>query len=328
MPRNATCYEVLIASPGDVLAERQIVVECIEDWNSAHSIPTGIILQPRRWELDSTPEMAERPQDAINRQIVDSSDILIGVFWHRLGAPTGVSESGTVEEISRLVAAGKPVSLYFSQSPVPINLEQDQLAALRAYKSRMSSTALYFEFENPEILRRLVSRHLATRMHQLARTPEGGRIAELEAALLRIHQKVRDREVAPEQVENLKRIAYDCAKGAVTIQKLDQDPEAVKYAQQLFNALEVAGWTPSFAPGRVIGGMPIGLKLHVISTAKLEITSGAEATPLIPPSSPVFYGQALKNSLEAVGIAVDHFEVTSGPPVPRDSVYLAIGHKP
>lgn len=56
MPRDARCYDVLIASPSDAQAERQIIAECIEDWNSQHSRATGVIIQPRRWEFDAMPE--------------------------------------------------------------------------------------------------------------------------------------------------------------------------------------------------------------------------------------------------------------------------------
>jgi hypothetical protein len=171
MPRNARCFDVLIASPSDVQAERQVISECIEDWNSQHSRATGTIIQPRRWELDAMPETGARPQSFINRQIVDVSDMLIGVFWSRLGSPSGVAASGTVEEINRLVDAGKPVALYFSKVPLPYDHDQTQLAAVQEYKKRIQQTALYFEFPDREQLRRLVSLHLGQRMHELAGTP-------------------------------------------------------------------------------------------------------------------------------------------------------------
>jgi hypothetical protein len=66
MPRNSTVYEVLIASPGDVVSERVVVAEVVEDWNAAHAKHLGIMLQSRRWELDSRPELGERPQAIIN----------------------------------------------------------------------------------------------------------------------------------------------------------------------------------------------------------------------------------------------------------------------
>jgi hypothetical protein len=187
MPRNARCYDVLIASPGDVQAERQIVVECIEDWNAINSRATGVILQPRRWEFDATPETGGRPQSFINRQIVDTSDLLIGIFWSRLGSPSGVTTSGTVEEIDRLVAAGKPVALYFSTLALPYEHNGEQLAALLAYKATIAKTALFFEFSSHENLRRLVSLHLGQRMHNLAGTPfEPPAKTRTETAALRI----------------------------------------------------------------------------------------------------------------------------------------------
>jgi len=47
-------------------------------------------------------------------QMVSKCDILVGMFRTRLGTSMCAAESGTVEEISQFVAAGKPALLYFS----------------------------------------------------------------------------------------------------------------------------------------------------------------------------------------------------------------------
>ena len=39
------------------------------------------------------------------------------MFWTKLGTPTGVADSGTVEEIDQFVEANKPAMLYFSSRP-------------------------------------------------------------------------------------------------------------------------------------------------------------------------------------------------------------------
>lgn len=198
MSRDARCYEILIASPGDVRTERQIIVECIEDWNAAHSRSTNVILQPRRWELDAYPEMGDRPQGIINKQIVDASDILLGVFWHRIGTPTGQAESGTVEEIERFVVAKRPVSLYFSQAPIPFDHDADQLAAVRDYKTRMRQQAVAFDFPDVHEFRRMVSRHLALKMNALANTPAAELLpskSELVRLNLRTGPKARSGDV-------------------------------------------------------------------------------------------------------------------------------------
>lgn len=61
----------------------------------------------------SYPESGDRPQALLNRQIVAREDFLIGIFGTRLGTPTGVAESGTIEEIKEFRKAVKYVALYF-----------------------------------------------------------------------------------------------------------------------------------------------------------------------------------------------------------------------
>jgi hypothetical protein len=108
MPTHGITYAILIASPSDVIAERDIGSTCARDWNSAHA-SSGIQVRDVRWELDAIPAIRDRPQAIINDQLVDSADILIGIFKARIGTPTGMAASGTIEEIERFVAAGRPV---------------------------------------------------------------------------------------------------------------------------------------------------------------------------------------------------------------------------
>lgn len=114
MPHQATVYNVMIASPSDVSEARDKVRQAIGRWNSVHSRAQNIVLLPIDWEADSTPETGEHPQDIINRQLLEESDLLVGLFWTRLGTPTDNYVSGSAEEIDRHVHAGKPAMLYFS----------------------------------------------------------------------------------------------------------------------------------------------------------------------------------------------------------------------
>jgi hypothetical protein len=117
----------LIASPSDVDEEREIAVRVIQDWNDRHSCARKVTLLPLRWETHTAPEYNVRPQEVVNRAIVDDCDLLIGIFWTRVGTPTGIADSGTLEEIERVAKAGKPVMLYFSHvgaDPHGLNVEQ------------------------------------------------------------------------------------------------------------------------------------------------------------------------------------------------------------
>jgi hypothetical protein len=68
---------------------------------------------------------------------------LIGIFWTRIGSPTGEADSGTLEEIERVASAGKPVMLYFSKvKQDPERIEIDQLQKLRDFKNKTFPKAL------------------------------------------------------------------------------------------------------------------------------------------------------------------------------------------
>jgi hypothetical protein len=115
---------VFIASPSDLTEERQAATEAVNDWNAQHAIAELVVLLPVKWETHSAPQAGDRPQEAINKQLVQGCDVLIGMFWTRIGTNTGIADSGTVEEIDQFVGAKKPTMLYFSSRPIdPNNLD-------------------------------------------------------------------------------------------------------------------------------------------------------------------------------------------------------------
>ena len=80
MPFPATLYRVLIASPGDVAPERDVVEAAIIDWNDEHARDRSVVFVPVRWERAS-PRGGATGQEVVNEDLVDTSDVLIGVFW-------------------------------------------------------------------------------------------------------------------------------------------------------------------------------------------------------------------------------------------------------
>lgn len=144
-----------------------MLTDVVLDWNAANSAATGMVLQPIKWETHAHPASGDRPQAIINRQIVDDSDILIGVFWSRLGTDTGVAPSGTAEEIERLRAKGKNVLLYFSTKPLPQDHDPEQWRLLKEYQQTLQKDTLYWNFETCDELYRVSSRHLASLIHKL-----------------------------------------------------------------------------------------------------------------------------------------------------------------
>ncbi len=158
--RTAEVLNILIASPSDVTEERDIVEKVLHAWNASHFERMGVMLRPVRWESHAYPASGNRPQAIINKQIVESGDILIGTFGYRLGTPTGDAQSGTIEEIEEFRKAGKYVALYFSTADVPRSADRAQLEALEAYKRERQKDTFYFEFEDAAALRDHLTRQL------------------------------------------------------------------------------------------------------------------------------------------------------------------------
>jgi DNA-binding transcriptional ArsR family regulator len=172
MAYHATVYRVLIASPSDLAAERKALPEVIYSWNATHSEDFGVVLLPVLWETHSAPEMGDRPQAIIDRQLVQSCDVLVGAFWTRIGTHTGVAESGTVEEIDHMRKAGKPVMLYFSSAPVvPDSVDTAQYERLRKFRAKCESEGLIERYSNIQELREKLNRHLTGVVRQMHGEP-------------------------------------------------------------------------------------------------------------------------------------------------------------
>ncbi len=66
----------MIASPGDVSSERSIIREVVYEWNVINSDTNNTVLLPVGWETHSSPDMGDRPQAIINKQILNGCDLL------------------------------------------------------------------------------------------------------------------------------------------------------------------------------------------------------------------------------------------------------------
>jgi hypothetical protein len=163
----ATVYNVMIASPGDVIKERDIIREVLAEWNSSHSKTRNIVLMSIGWETHSVPEMGNRPQAIINKQILKDCDLLVGVFWTRIGTSTGEFDSGTIEEIEEHLKASKPAMLYFSNSPVkPDSVNPEQYKRLLEFKKSCQTRGLYQPYNAIDEFRAIFSKHIQQKMNQ------------------------------------------------------------------------------------------------------------------------------------------------------------------
>ena len=169
MSFSATVLNVLIASPSDVPEEREAITESLYEWNALNSQTSGFVLLPVRWESHSAPAMGDRPQGIINDQVVRNCDMLIGAFWTRLGSPTGIEESGTVEEIKWFLKQQKPVMLYYSKKQVDLDLiDTQQLEKLKDFKKSIRDKGRQEQYTNVDELKMKLLRQLTIVLREVS----------------------------------------------------------------------------------------------------------------------------------------------------------------
>lgn len=162
MTYSARVVQVMIASPSDVATERGVVRTVISDWNDLNSERSGIVLLPVGWESHAVPQMGDRAQEIINRDVLQRCDVLVAIFWTRLGSPTGDHPSGTVEELREHIKAGKLAMVYFSSAPVRLDsVDDEQYRRLREFRKECEATGLIDTFDSPADLREKLFRQLS-----------------------------------------------------------------------------------------------------------------------------------------------------------------------
>ena len=153
-----TVYNVFIASPSDTQKERDIVSKLIDEWNSLNSELHGITLKSMRWEKDAVPVLGASAQQAINSQLLDNADFLIGIFNKKFGAPTDEYPCATAEEIERHMDSGRPGMLFFCNEKVTRDeaFNNDDLRNIEELKRKYQKKTFYKEYTSMRYAARYV----------------------------------------------------------------------------------------------------------------------------------------------------------------------------
>jgi len=168
MPTTIDLIKLSFCGPSDVLKEIEIGREVVNQWNLQHGESRGFWIKSQHWSSDSHPEMGDRPQAIINRQMLDESDVVIAIFWNRFGTPTGVAAAGTEEEIRRATARGRKVMVYFSDlEAVNGPIDQIQSELLSQFRRKLRAEGLCGSFSSRAEFRQQLTRHLAHAINEL-----------------------------------------------------------------------------------------------------------------------------------------------------------------
>jgi hypothetical protein len=187
--------------------ERQAAADAINDWNALNATAEHVVLLPVRWETHVTPAVGKRPQEIINQQIVRQSDLLLGMFWTKLGSNTGVADSGTVEEIDEIMKAGKDALLFFSSRPVdPHRIDPKQHAKLKKFKAHTQKNAITGTFASLAELRELILRALTAQLRRMRISRVSAATSKLDqvAALTDLMIRHKTHAITPEALEDFR----------------------------------------------------------------------------------------------------------------------------
>ncbi len=169
MPETIKLFRVLLAAPSDITEEHQLVTGVIDEWNVQHGDGIGARVELMDWRTHAHPDAGKRPQALINRQFADRADIVIAIFWRRLGSPTGKAASGTVEEIERARRRGKKVMVYFSRREGAGKERTDtrELARIERFKRELGRNALHGSYADLREFESAVRKDLALVMREV-----------------------------------------------------------------------------------------------------------------------------------------------------------------
>ncbi len=134
MAHQALVLRVVLASPGDLTEEREVVRRTVSALNleNAHR---KIVLELHRWE-DCAPGASRGGSQAVLHKQLDilNADIFVGMFWNKYGTKTAKANSGTIDEFNVAYkswkATGTPrLCMYFKRMVIsgPASLTMDQM---------------------------------------------------------------------------------------------------------------------------------------------------------------------------------------------------------
>lgn len=148
---HANCYNVMIVSPSDVSREREIVKNVLYRWNEINSRSRHIVFSVLGYDINAHPDSGNHPQELLNQQLLEHADLIIAIFWTKLGSPTMEYSSGSVEEISKHIHQKKKAYIYFSNKAVELkNVNMTQYEKLQQYKTSIQGNSYYKEFSTEE----------------------------------------------------------------------------------------------------------------------------------------------------------------------------------
>jgi len=181
-------FRLIVASPRDVEGERDELQAAVQDVNRWFGPDYGCHIDVLRWETDVYPQLhIEGPQGAIDETFkIHDSDVVVGIFWKRLGTRTPSGQTGTEHELTLAFnswkARGSPqVMVFFKTSLLPTfppsRDELEQLSGLLDFQERMPKEMHFGTFSSTQDFRIAVTNHLTQCLRDIVKRQGGAQIS-------------------------------------------------------------------------------------------------------------------------------------------------------
>ncbi len=200
MPQNIVKYKIFIASPSDVLDERQAIEEVIDELNRTYGVQNGLVIELMKWETHSAPGISEiSPQAIINEDIGTDYDLFIGILWKKFGTPTTKAKSGTEEEFlnayNKYGGDSKSIQILFYfkiASPASLSeINPDEFAKVLNFKESLKKKNLLIsEFKEIKDFQTQLRIHIPIRINSLRESITLKESAAVELSHTQIDQGV------------------------------------------------------------------------------------------------------------------------------------------
>lgn len=155
---QANCYNVMIVSPSDISKEREIARGVLYRWNEFNSRFHNIVFSVLGYDINAHADSGVHPQESLNHQLLEQADLIIAIFWTKLGSPTKEYSSGSVEEITKHIQQEKKALIYFSNKDVNLQMvDLEQYRDLQEYKKSIQGSAFYKQFSSESEFKNLLN---------------------------------------------------------------------------------------------------------------------------------------------------------------------------
>jgi hypothetical protein len=142
--KQVQLIRLFVACPGDILDEHSIIDRRIDEINRTSGRHLRFKVERLSWKKDTYGGMAEYAQAVINEQI--DYEIIVGIFWKRIGTTTPNFVSGTVEELENAFILKKKFLIYFSNVFTnPDTIDGKQLDAVHSYKGDLDAKGILYK---------------------------------------------------------------------------------------------------------------------------------------------------------------------------------------